>query len=43
VMVDFMKWALADGQNIAPTMGYASVPANVIQAELEQLNQIEFQ
>jgi phosphate transport system substrate-binding protein len=43
VMVDFMKWALADGQKIAPTMGYASVPANVVQAELEQLNQIKLQ
>jgi phosphate transport system substrate-binding protein len=43
VMVDFMKWALADGQKIAPTMGYASVPPNVIQAELEQLNQIKLQ
>jgi phosphate transport system substrate-binding protein len=43
VMDDFMKWALADGQNIAPTMGYASVPANVIQMESEQLNQIRVQ
>jgi phosphate transport system substrate-binding protein len=43
VMVDFTKWALADGQKIAPTMGYASVPANVVQAELEQLSQIKLQ
>jgi phosphate transport system substrate-binding protein len=43
VMVDFMKWALSDGQNIAPTMGYAAVPVNVVQTELEQLNQIKIQ
>jgi phosphate transport system substrate-binding protein len=43
VMADFMKWALADGQKIAPEMGYAAVPANVVQTELEQLNQIKVQ
>jgi len=43
VMVAFMKWALSDGQKIAPEMGYAAVPANVVQTELEQLNQIKVQ
>jgi phosphate transport system substrate-binding protein len=43
VMIDFMKWALAEGQGVAPTMGYASVPPNVIQMESEQLNQIKAQ
>jgi len=43
VMVDFTKWALADGQKFAPEMGYAVVPANVVQMELEQLNQIRIQ
>jgi ABC-type phosphate transport system substrate-binding protein len=43
VMVDFMKWALADGQKIAPELGYAAVPPNVVQAELQQLNQIKVQ
>ena len=43
VMVAFMKWALSDGQKIAPEMGYAAVPANVVQTELEQLNQIKIQ
>ena len=43
VMVDFTKWALSDGQKIAPEMGYAAVPANVVQTELEQLNQIKIQ
>ena len=41
-MVDFIK-ALDDGQKIAPAMGYASVPAAVVQAETEQLNQIKLQ
>lgn len=43
VMVDFMKWALSDGQKVAPQLGYASVPPNVVQMELEQLNLIKLQ
>ena len=43
VMVDFMKWALADGQKFAPELGYAAVPQNVVQMELEQLNQVKTQ
>jgi phosphate transport system substrate-binding protein len=43
VMVDFMKWALSDGQKSAPQLGYAAVPENVIQAELEQLTQVKVQ
>jgi phosphate transport system substrate-binding protein len=43
VMVDFMKWALADGQKFAPDLGYAAVPQNVVQMELEQLNQVKTQ
>ena len=42
-MVDFMKWALSDGQKLAPGLGYASVPQNVVQMELEQLNQVKTQ
>ena len=26
IMVDFMKWALTDGQKFAPTLGYAPLP-----------------
>ena len=26
VMVDFMKWALTDGQKFAPELGYAPLP-----------------
>jgi phosphate transport system substrate-binding protein len=43
VMVDFMKWALTDGQRLAPTMGYASVPTPVAAAETDLLNQIKVQ
>jgi phosphate transport system substrate-binding protein len=43
VMVEFMKWALGDGQKMAPALGYAALPANVVQMELEQLNQIKVQ
>ena len=43
VMVDFMKWALADGQKFAPELGYAVVPQNVVQMELEQLNRVKTQ
>ncbi len=43
VMADFMRWALADGQKFAPELGYAVVPQNVVQMELEQLNQVKTQ
>src|SRR5439155_6118033 len=40
-MVDFMKWALTDGQKFAPELGYAPLPANVIQMELAALAKIK--
>jgi phosphate transport system substrate-binding protein len=42
-MVDFMKWALADGQKFAPDLGYAPLPAAVVQLELEALKKIKIQ
>jgi phosphate transport system substrate-binding protein len=39
-MVDFMRWALADGQKLAAGLGYAPLPASVIQLELAALNRI---
>jgi phosphate transport system substrate-binding protein len=42
-MVDFMKWALADGQKFAGDLGYAPLPANVVQLELEALKKIKLQ
>jgi phosphate transport system substrate-binding protein len=41
IMVDFMKWALADGQKFAPDLGYAPLPANVVKLELDALAKIK--
>ena len=41
VMVDFMKWALTDGQKFAPELGYAPLPAPVVQMELQALKRIK--
>jgi phosphate transport system substrate-binding protein len=42
-MVDFMKWALTEGQKMAGAMGYAPLPANVIDMELKTLATIKVQ
>jgi phosphate transport system substrate-binding protein len=39
-MVDFMKWALTDGQKFATELGYASLPAGVVQLEMAALDTI---
>jgi phosphate transport system substrate-binding protein len=41
VMVDFMKWALRDGQKFATELGYAALPANVVSLELAALQKIK--
>jgi phosphate transport system substrate-binding protein len=41
IMVDFMKWALSDGQKFAPNLGYAPLPESVIKLELEALKTIK--
>jgi phosphate transport system substrate-binding protein len=43
IFVDFMKWALSDGQKLASGLGYAPLPAGVIAQELEQLARIKLQ
>jgi phosphate transport system substrate-binding protein len=40
VMVDFMKWALTEGQKYASDLGYAPLPAEVIALEMEALKRI---
>jgi len=40
-MVDFMRWALADGQKYAPDLGYAPLPASVVSLETEALKKIK--
>jgi phosphate transport system substrate-binding protein len=41
VMVDFMKWALSDGQKFAPELGYAPLPDAVIKLELAALAKVK--
>ena len=41
VMVDFMKWALADGQKFAPALGYAALPEAVVKLEMAALARIK--
>jgi phosphate transport system substrate-binding protein len=41
IMADFMKWALTEGQKYARDLGYAPLPANVVQLELEALKRIK--
>ena len=40
-MVDFMKWALTDGQKYCAELGYAPVPPSVVQLEMEALKKIK--
>jgi phosphate transport system substrate-binding protein len=39
-MVDFVRWAITDGQAFATELGYAPLPSNVVTAELEALQAI---
>jgi phosphate transport system substrate-binding protein len=41
IMVDFMKWALTDGQKEAPPLGYAPLPKEVINLEMQALGKIQ--
>jgi phosphate transport system substrate-binding protein len=41
IMVDFVKWMLADGQKFAAGLGYAPLPDAVVKLELAQLNRIK--
>jgi len=43
VMVDFMKWALSDGQKFASTLGYAPLPPEVVKLELTALERVKTQ
>ncbi|HXG58649.1 MAG TPA: phosphate ABC transporter substrate-binding protein PstS [Thermoanaerobaculia bacterium] len=40
IMADFLRWALADGQQQARELGYAPLPPSVIEKELEALKKI---
>jgi phosphate transport system substrate-binding protein len=41
MMVDFMKWALSDGQKFATDLGYAPLPAELVKLELAALATIK--
>jgi hypothetical protein len=38
-----MKWALGPGQKLAPELGYAPLPPEVVAMELEALKKIKLQ
>jgi phosphate transport system substrate-binding protein len=40
-MVEFLKWALADGQKFAPSLGYAPLPQPVVAKEMQALAKIQ--
>jgi phosphate transport system substrate-binding protein len=40
-MVDFVKWALTDGQKYAGELGYAPLPASVVALEMKALEKIK--
>ena len=42
-MVEFMKWALTDGQKFAPDLGYAPLPKEVVDLEMKALQRIKTQ
>ena len=41
IMVDFVKWALTDGQKFATELGYAALPKNVVDMEMQALAKIK--
>jgi phosphate transport system substrate-binding protein len=40
-IVDFMKWALTDGQKYCADLGYAPLPAEVVKLEMAALTKIK--
>src|SRR5712691_4111435 len=40
-MVDFVKWAITDGQRYAAQLGYAPLPASVVRLEMEAIKRIK--
>jgi phosphate transport system substrate-binding protein len=42
-MVDFTRWAITDGQRFAADLGYAPLPRNLAEKEMQTLDQIRVQ
>ena len=40
-MIDFVKWALGDGQKYCAALGYAPLPESVVKMELAALGKIK--
>jgi phosphate transport system substrate-binding protein len=40
-MIDFLKWALTDGQKFAPGLGYAPLPPAVVAKEMQALAKVQ--
>ena len=40
-IVDFLKWALADGQNMTDALSYAKLPKEVVARELKAISKIQ--
>jgi phosphate transport system substrate-binding protein len=43
VMVDFIEWALGEGQKYCSDLGYAPPPARVVKMEIDALGKIKSQ
>ena len=43
MMKEFLRWALSDGQKMAPELGYASLPPQVVEMEMKALEQLKVQ
>jgi phosphate transport system substrate-binding protein len=41
IMVDFLKWALTDGQQFAGALGYAPLPKSVVELEMAALPKVK--
>ena len=41
LMVEFMRWALTDGQRFAADLGYAPMPTAIVERELRALDRIK--
>jgi phosphate transport system substrate-binding protein len=42
-MIEFMQWALTDGQKFAGDLGYAPLPAPIVKLEQDALKKIKVQ
>src|SRR5439155_23864507 len=43
IMIDFVKWALSEGQKFAPGLGYAPLPADIVKLEMAALARVKTQ